>query len=62
MLSYTAAEPSSITKLVCPVCKERVPRIGLLSDSRITGLTFKCKKCGRMWQVESDSNTFSAKK
>ncbi len=62
MLSYTAAEPSSITKLVCPLCKEKVPRVGLLNNSQVSGLTFKCKKCGSMWQVQSDSNTFSAKK
>lgn len=43
-----------ITKLVCPDCAERVKGVGLLKDSRVDGLTFKCKKCGTAWIITTE--------
>jgi transcription elongation factor Elf1 len=51
MLTITPIEKSEITKLICPKCNERVPRIGLLKDSTISGLTFTCKGCGGTFKV-----------
>ena len=39
------------TKLECPDCGERVKGIGILKESKIEGLTFKCKKCESAWTV-----------
>ncbi len=43
-----------ITKIVCPKCNEKVPRVGLLKESRIEGLTFRCKKCGLLWELKTE--------
>ena len=40
-----------VTKLSCPFCKERVPQVALLEGSKIEGLTFKCKRCGKHFSV-----------
>lgn len=53
MLIITPAEVADITKLSCPQCNEKVPRIGLHKDSQIKGLTFKCKKCGKLWEAKT---------
>ncbi len=53
MLTITPTEEKPITRLVCPKCREKVPRIGLTKDSKIEGLTFKCKRCGTFWKVKS---------
>lgn len=42
------------TKLVCPDCGERLKGVGLLKDSRVDGLTFKCNKCGATWTVTTE--------
>ena len=47
MYDISPAKESEITKIVCPDCHERLPRIGLLKDSNIKGLTFKCGRCGK---------------
>jgi len=43
-----------VTRLVCPGCGEKVGYVGLLRNSRTDGLTFKCKKCGRLWAVKAE--------
>jgi len=56
MLTYTpavAVKTSAITKLVCPHCGEKVQRIALTKESRVEGLSFKCKRCGQYWSVKS---------
>ena len=53
MLEIIPASVSEVTKLVCPHCGEKVSRVGLLKESRVEGLTFKCKKCGMLWEVKS---------
>ena len=47
-------EKNEITKIVCPDCKEKVRQVGLLKESKIEGLTFKCKRCGKLWTVKSE--------
>lgn len=54
MIFITPTEASDITKLVCPHCKEKVPRIGFAKDSKIIGLVFKCKRCGKGWTVTTE--------
>lgn len=54
MLTITPAHGSAITKIICPECNEKIPRIGLLPGSKIQGLTFKCKRCGALWEVKSE--------
>ena len=54
MLTITPAEKQEITKIVCPECKEKVRQIGLLKESKIHGLTFKCKRCDKLWAVKSE--------
>lgn len=54
MLTVTPAENTAVTKIVCPACGERLARVGMMPDSRIEGLTFKCKKCGKLWKVKSE--------
>lgn len=48
------AKVSDVTKIICPQCNEKVPRIGLKQDSKVDGLTFKCRRCGELWEVKSE--------
>ncbi len=54
MLKITPTEASEVTKLSCPQCNEKVPRVALLKDSKVDGLAFKCKKCGSLWKVKTE--------
>ncbi len=54
MLKITPTDTQQVTKLICPHCNERVPRIGLLKGSKIDGLTFKCKKCSKTFEVKTE--------
>lgn len=42
------------TKIVCPECGERVKGVGLLKNSKVDGLTFKCKRCGQAWTLKTE--------
>ncbi len=53
-ITITPTEKQEITKIVCPDCKEKVRQVGLLKESKIQGLTFKCKRCGKLWTVKSE--------
>ncbi|MCD8309483.1 MAG: phage terminase large subunit family protein [Clostridia bacterium] len=53
MLAITPIKETNVTHIACPHCGERLPRIGLLKDSKIEGLTFKCRKCGMLWSVKT---------
>lgn len=53
-ITITPTEKQEITKIVCPDCKEKVRHVGLLKESKIIGLTFKCKRCGKLWTVKSE--------
>lgn len=51
MLLIAPTMESEITKIVCPHCNEKVPRFGIKKGSNIQGLTFKCRRCGKLWEV-----------
>ena len=53
-ISLVKTERKDITKLACPDCGERVRGIGFLKESRIEGLTFKCKRCHTAWEVTTE--------
>lgn len=53
MLTIIPAEASEVTRLKCPECEEKLPRVGIKKDSQIEGLTFKCKRCGKLWGVKT---------
>lgn len=53
-LTITPTEKQDITRIVCPECKDKVRFIGLLKESKIEGLTFKCKRCSKLWTVKSE--------
>lgn len=54
MLIICPAKEAEITKIVCPKCREKVPRIGMEKGSRIDGLTFKCRRCGNLWRIKTE--------
>lgn len=45
------AEKAEVTRLTCRECGEKLRGVGLRRDSRIEGLSFKCKRCGKLWSV-----------
>lgn len=45
-LIIAPAEKADVTRLVCPDCREKVRGVGLLPNSRIVGLVFRCRGCG----------------
>lgn len=51
MLEIIPTEASEVTRLTCPKCGEKVPRVGIKKGSHIEGLTFKCKRCGELCEV-----------
>lgn len=53
-LTIIPSEKQEITKIVCPACKEKVRYVGLAKESKISGLLFKCKRCGSQWTVKSE--------
>lgn len=53
-ITITPAEKKDITKICCPQCNDRVRGIGLLKESRIEGLTFKCNRCKKLWSIKSE--------
>ena len=55
-LKIKETDSSDVTRLSCPNCGEKVKYVGLLRSSAILGLTFRCKKCGKLWAVETDTN------
>jgi len=54
MLKIVPTVESDVTKIVCPHCHEKVPRVGIPKGSVISCLTFKCRKCGKLWQVKTE--------
>ena len=53
MMNIIPANESEITRVVCPHCKERVARIGIKKESCINGLTFRCRRCGMLWELQT---------
>lgn len=42
-----------ITHLKCPLCRLKVPRVGIKKGSTIDGLFWSCRRCGNRWEVEA---------
>ena len=53
-MTVRRAPCTEITKIVCPDCGERLKGVGLLKNSKIEGLTFRCKRCAQIWEVQTD--------
>lgn len=49
----TPVQRQEITKIVCPDCGEKLKGIGLLKDSKIEGLAFRCRRCGAYKAVKT---------
>lgn len=47
------AERESISRVVCPECGDKLRGVGLSRESRISGLSFQCHRCGKLWAVET---------
>lgn len=45
---------AEVTKIVCPTCKEKVQRVAIKKDSKIDGLTFKCRRCSSLWEIKTE--------
>ena len=60
MLTITPTMESEITKIVCPHCNTKVPRMPMYvfglneKDSIVKGLTFKCRTCGKLYEVKTE--------
>lgn len=53
MIVIAETVPQKVARIVCPKCKTRIPRIGLVQDSKIDGLSFTCK-CGYCGLVKTN--------
>lgn len=53
MLIMTPVDKSEITRLACKKCGDKLRGVGLRRDSKIDGLTFRCKRCGELWSVKT---------
>ena len=60
MISIEECEETKVTRVKCPLCGERVPHIGLMGDSSVRGLTFRCTKCKRYFAVKTSKPTRSS--
>lgn len=54
MLKIKETEVENVTRICCPKCKEVLPRVGLRKESRIEGMTFKCRRCGKFYEVKTE--------
>lgn len=50
----TEATRANLTKITCPNCGRKLPEVAVLKDSKIEGLTFKCKKCRKLFAVTTE--------
>ena len=44
---------ADVTKLSCRACGEKLKNVGLLPHSNVQGLSFKCRRCGKLWEVNA---------
>lgn len=54
MLTVTKTEPTEVRRIPCSTCGEKLPKVGLTKDSRVSGLTFRCGKCGTFNKVKTE--------
>ena len=43
-----------VKRITCPSCHEKIKGVGLIPGSHINGLTFKCRRCGKLWEIKED--------
>lgn len=55
-MTIRPAEEQKVTRIYCPSCKEKVHGVGLTKGAMVEGLTFKCKRCGRFWEVQKKND------
>lgn len=53
MLEIVPTTASQVTRIACPECKEKIPKIGLRKGSKIDGLTVYCHKCKTYYEVKT---------
>ena len=46
-------EKSSVSRITCPACGEKVRGAGLEKGSVVSGLTFSCRRCLTLFRVTS---------
>ena len=61
-ITIFATEHADVTKLACKACGEKVKGVGLLPHSCIRGLSFKCRRCGRLWEVNASDEKVNTEK
>lgn len=49
--------PKELTRISCIACGKRVRGVGLAKDSIVSGLNFRCERCGKYCEVETDKIT-----
>lgn len=49
------SDKGEITRIKCPYCGERVHGVGLLKNSHVDGLVFRCHRCGAFMSVSTTS-------
>ena len=49
------SKEQSVRRIACPFCEEKIKGIGVLPGGSIDGLAFKCKRCGKFWEVKQNS-------
>lgn len=42
-----------VGRIACPECGEKVKYVAIEKDSNISGLTFRCRRCGRFFSVRT---------
>ncbi len=45
-----------VKRISCPSCKEKIHGVGLTRGAKVDGLTFKCRRCGRFWEVQQEKS------
>lgn len=55
MLKTEKIEATKVSAIHCYSCGEKFPRLGLLPNSDVNGLTFRCKRCGELNLVTAKS-------
>lgn len=44
-------QDTEVIKPFCPYCKKPLTNIGLKKGSTANGITTKCKRCGRLFEI-----------
>lgn len=53
MLEIIPTTATQVTRITCPCCREKIPKVGLKKDSHIDGLTVFCHKCKSYYEVKT---------